>query len=123
MRATLTELADTSVKAASASYAFAEKRLHSAYRETKHVTGTVVRRGWRPLIPWMFIALGAVIIYRIGAGLPLVDVAQLLAALGGLGVPAMLGQWTRSNEAVAGVANGPPSFGLAGGAGASMSNV
>lgn len=76
------------------------------YRESKHVLGTVVRRGWRPLLPWIFIAVAGGIGWRVVMGLPLsVDVVQLVGVLGPLVVPTLLGQWTRSIETRAGVAN------------------
>lgn len=81
--------------------------LCAAYRETKHVTGTVARRGWRPILPWIFIAVAGGIGWRVVMGLPLtVDVVQLVGILGPLVVPTLLGQWTRSVETRAGVANG-----------------
>lgn len=76
------------------------------YRELKHVTGTVARRGWRPILPWIFIAVAGGIGWRVVMGLPLtVDVVQLVGILGPLVVPTLLGQWTRSVETRAGVAN------------------
>ena len=78
----------------------------SVYREIKHVTGTVARRGWRPILPWIFIFVAGGIGWRVVAGLPLtVDVVQLVGVLGPLVIPTVLGQWTRSIETRAGVAN------------------
>lgn len=80
---------------------------HAAYRELKHVLGTIARRGWRPLLPWVFIFVAGGIGWRVVSGLPLtVDVVQLVGVLGPLVIPTVLGQWTRSVEARAGVANG-----------------
>lgn len=79
----------------------------SVYREIKHVVGTIARRGWRPLLPWVFIFVAGGIGWRVVSGLPLtVDVVQLVGVLGPLVLPTVLGQWTRSIEARAGVANG-----------------
>lgn len=80
--------------------------LRSCYREIKHVVGTVARRGWRPLLPWVFIFVTGGIGWRVVSGLPLtVDVVQLVGVLGPLVIPTVLGQWTRSIETRAGVAN------------------
>lgn len=82
------------------------KGARAFYRELKHVTGTIARRGWRPLLPWIFIAVAGGIGWRVVMGLPLtVDVVQLVGVLGPLVVPTVLAQWTRSVETRAGVAN------------------
>lgn len=78
----------------------------SVYREAKQVIGTVARRGWRPILPWIFIFVAGGIGARVVAGLPLtIDVVQLVGVLGPLCVPTMLAQWTRSVETRSGVAN------------------
>lgn len=87
--------------------------LAAVYAEIKEIVGSISRRGWRPLIPWMFIALGAAITYRIAIGLPLPQVPELLSVLGPLVIPTLLAQWTRSVETRAGVANAPFDQGLA----------
>lgn len=79
----------------------------AVYREIKHVVGTVARRGWRPILPWIFIFVAGGIGWRVVSGLPLtVDVVQLVGVLGPLVIPTVLSQWTRSIETRAGVANG-----------------
>lgn len=76
------------------------------YRELKQIVGTVARRGWRPLLPWIFIFVAGGIGARVVMGLPLsIDVVQLVGVLGPLCVPTMLAQWTRSVETRSGVAN------------------
>lgn len=81
----------------------------SVYRETKLVVGTVARRGWRPLLPWIFILVAGGIGARVVMGLPLsIDVVQLVGVLGPLCVPTMLAQWTRSRETMEGRANADP---------------
>jgi len=83
------------------------KASRAFYREVKHVVGTVARRGWRPILPWIFIFVAGGIGWRVVSGLPLtVDVVQLVGVLGPLVIPTVLGQWTRSIETRAGVANG-----------------
>lgn len=82
------------------------KAARAFYRELKHVVGTIARRGWRPLLPWIFIFVAGGIGWRVVSGLPLtVDVVQLVGVLGPLVIPTVLGQWTRSIETRAGVAN------------------
>ena len=119
MRAHLFALASSSAKFAAVSYNFVERRAHAGYRETKELTGTVFRRGWRPLIPWIAVFIFAGLGWRIVNGMPIPNVAELLGVLGPLTIPTLLAQWTRSVETRAGVANAP-NFGLAGGAGASL---
>lgn len=75
------------------------------YGEIKDLIGTVSRRGWRPLIPWMLIALMGVIIWRIAMGLPLPQVPELATALVPLAGASGLMGWFRSREALQGVAN------------------
>lgn len=76
------------------------------YRETKHIVGTVARRGWRPLLPWVFLAVAGGIGWRVVMGLPLsIDIVQLMGVLGPLVAPTLLAQWTRSRETMHGVAN------------------
>lgn len=76
------------------------------YREAKHLVGTVARRGWRPLLPWIFILVAGGIGWRVVVGLPLtISIEQLAGILGPLVIPTLLGQWTRSIETRSGVAN------------------
>lgn len=96
------------ISAIRAAYAEVKHLLGLAYKELKHLIGTVGRRGWRPLIPWIMIFMVGAIAYRIAAGLPLPNVAEVLAVLAPLALNVALGQWTRSIEVRAGVANGPP---------------
>lgn len=86
-------------------YAEFKALCRSFYREAKTVIGTIGRRGWRPLIPWTLIAMGMAIAYRIAFGLPLPDVAPLLAAVAPFVLPTLMGQITRSKETLEGVAN------------------
>ena len=94
--------------AVSAAYVEIKHLLGLAYSEFKHLVGTVGRRGWRPLIPWTLIAMGGAIAYRIALGLPLPDVAPLMAAVAPFVLPTVVGQWTRYRETTAGVANAAP---------------
>lgn len=83
--------------------------LRAVYREIKQVVGTVARRGWRPILPWIFIFVAGGIGARVVMGLPLtIDVVQLVGVLGPLCVPTMMAQWTRHRETREGVANTPP---------------
>lgn len=97
------------MKALLAIYAELKHLAGLAYREIKQVIGTVGRRGWRPLIPWIMIFMVGAIAYRIAMGLPLPNVAEVLAVLAPLAINVALGQWTRSIETRAGVANAAPS--------------
>lgn len=76
-----------------------------SYGEAKDVIGTVTRRGWRPLIPWMFVAFMGVLIWRVALGLPLVNVPELATALVPLAGASGLMGWFRSREVISGVAN------------------
>jgi hypothetical protein len=93
-----------------AAYQALARSAHSAYRETKHVTGTVFRRGWRPLIPWVAVWIFAGLGWRLVNGLPIPGVIELLGVLGPITLPTMLAQWTRSIETRANVANAPGAF-------------
>lgn len=81
------------------------KGTRAAYREMKHVLGTVARRGWRPYIPWCFGALLSVIVARLALGLPLPDVGTLSVLLGPLGAITAHAVQVRSGDYRAGVAN------------------
>lgn len=95
---------------ARAAYGHVSRHAHMAYREAKHVTGTVFRRGWRPLIPWVAIYIFAGLGWRIVNGLPIPNVVELLGVLGPITVPTLLAQWTRSIETRANVANASGAF-------------
>lgn len=82
------------------------KLAHSGYREAKHMIGTAIRRGWRPLIPWVAIWIFAGLGWRMVQGLPIPGVIELVGVLGPLTLPTLLAQWTRSVETRSGVANG-----------------
>jgi hypothetical protein len=105
MRAALFALASQSAKAVSVTYSAFERRAHAGYREAKHLTGTVFRRGWRPLIPWVAVFIFAGLGWRIVNGLPIPGVVELLGVLGPLTIPTALAQWTRYSETIRGVAN------------------
>lgn len=75
------------------------------YREIKHITGNVVRRGWRPYIPWCFGFILTAIGYRLLNGLPLPDSVTLGVLLGPLGAITAHAVQVRSGDYRAGVAN------------------
>ena len=81
------------------------KAARAFYRELKHLIGNVVRRGWRPYIPWCFGALLTAIVYRVALGLPLPDSVTLGILLGPLGALTAHAVQVRSGDYRAGVAN------------------
>lgn len=85
--------------------AFVAKGVAWIYAEAKEIIGTVGRRGWRPLIPWLFGALVAVIILRIANGQSLPDVPALTSAIVPLAGTTGFMAWFRSREALNGLAN------------------
>lgn len=88
-----------------AAYQVIDRRAHRGYREAKHLIGTVFRRGWRPLIPWIAVWIFAGLGWRLVHGLPIPGVVELMGVLGPLTLPTMLAQWTRYRETISGVAN------------------
>lgn len=81
------------------------KGARAFYREIKHVTGSAVRRGWRPYIPWCFGFILTAIGYRLLNGLPLPDSVTLGVLLGPLGAITAHAVQVRSGDYRAGVAN------------------
>ena len=81
------------------------KASRAFYRELKHISGNVVRRGWRPYIPWCFGFILTAIGYRLLNGLPLPDSVTLGVLLGPLGAITAHAVQVRSGDYRAGVAN------------------
>lgn len=77
----------------------------AVYREIKHITGNVVRRGWRPYIPWCFGFILTAIGVRLLNGQPLPDSVTLGVLLGPLGAITAHAVQVRSGDYRAGVAN------------------
>lgn len=82
------------------------------YREFKELVGTVARRGWRVVLPWVFVYVCAGLGWRVVNGLPLGDVVALTGVLAPLAGTTVVAQVTRFMETVRGVANssGAPPF-------------
>lgn len=66
---------------------------------------TILRRGWRVVLPWIFIWLCAGLTYRITHGLPLPDVGTVVGALATLVVPVVVAIVSRSIDYRNGCAN------------------
>lgn len=81
------------------------KALRGVYREIKHITGNVARRGWRPYIPWCFGFILTAIGVRLANGLPLPDSVTLGVLLAPLGAITAHAIQVRSGDYRAGVAN------------------
>lgn len=74
----------------------------------EHRAWMFYRRGWRPMIPWVFIYFIIGMAYRMVHGLPLVDLPSLVTAA----VPLTAGAggmiWSRCVETLQGKANDRP---------------
>lgn len=69
------------------------------------ISDTMLRRGWRIVLPWIFIYLAAGLSYRAVNGLPMPDVGVVIGALGTIAVPVIVAIIGRSIDYRNGCAN------------------
>lgn len=71
-----------------------------------HVAAAFTRRGWRVVLPWVFLYACVGLAYRMANGLPMPDVAAVIGVMGPLAGSTIVAQITRSIEVRSGVAQG-----------------
>ena len=71
-----------------------------------HVAAAFARRGWRVVLPWVFLYAVSGLAYRMAHGLPMPDVAAIVGVLAPLAGSTIVAQITRSIEVRSGVSQG-----------------
>lgn len=71
-----------------------------------HIAAAFTRRGWRVVLPWVFLYAVAGLAYRMANGLPMPDVSAVVGVLAPLAGSTIVAQITRSIEVRQGINQG-----------------